>query len=82
MGGLARGPGVPAGRFVDAVEVVALLAGVACSAPLVPALDRCMAERPGAAWSLARGLGLALLLGASATLIIAGTHDPFIYFRF
>ncbi|GIK85347.1 MAG: alginate regulatory protein [Betaproteobacteria bacterium] len=72
--------------LVDVPTLLALLAGIVGSAPVLSALrsnvDRL---RPGMAQATAGVLGVAALsaiLFACSLLIAAGTYNPFIYFRF
>jgi alginate O-acetyltransferase complex protein AlgI len=95
MVGLGRGAGIEyhVGLYIDSQLVLALIAGAIGSAPLLPLLvrvrDEIAAQARGflRAW-LNAGFGLAdvaihmILLLASAMLLAAGTHNPFIYFRF
>jgi hypothetical protein len=79
-------------HHLDARTVVTLAVAIVASAPVVPAFVRWWTAREAdgapraAAWALAGALGrpalLALLLVASAAVLSAGTHNPFIYFRF
>jgi alginate O-acetyltransferase complex protein AlgI len=95
MAGFGRGSGVAyhPGLYWDAQLMLALAAGAIASAPVLPWLaqirTRLLASTPG----LLRGglnIGFALgdvaahsvLLLISAMLLAAGTHNPFIYFRF
>jgi alginate O-acetyltransferase complex protein AlgI len=95
MAGLGTGTSVqyyPA-LYIDSQLVLALVAGAIGSAPLLPILvhtrTKLLAQAAGAVRAgLNLGLGLAdvaghaLLLVVSAMLLAAGTHNPFIYFRF
>jgi len=88
---VGAGTGDPAlhhlGLHLRANVVLALLAGVVGSTPVLPATGSWLAAhaREGAAPSLVRGAVVAsvtvllLLVGMS---LAAGTHNPFIYFRF
>ena len=95
MAGLGTGAGLEyhIGLYVDSQLVLALVAGAIGSAPLLPLLvrarDGVIARAPGllragldAGFALADVAGHSLLLLASAMLLAAGTHNPFIYFRF
>ena len=95
MAGLGKGAGLEyhVWLYVDSQLVLALLAGVIGSAPLLPLLirarDRVVSRAPGllasglnAGFALVDLAGHSLLLLASAMLLAAGTHNPFIYFRF
>jgi alginate O-acetyltransferase complex protein AlgI len=74
--------------------MLALLAGILFSAPVLPGLRswqqriaaRAAASGPAqaleAVGALASVATLALLLAASAMFLAAGTHNPFIYYRF
>ena len=88
MAGFASGSGLEqhAGLHLNAVVVMALVAGIIGSAPFLPRLGR-WRDGIGAvnlrlAVEAGRLAGLALLLVASAMLMAAGTYNPFIYFRF
>jgi len=95
MAGFGRGSGVEfhTGLYIDAQLILALIAGAVGSAPVLPLLVRVRAEliastaglfRSGlrTGFALADVAGLSLLLLVSAMLLAAGTHNPFIYFRF
>jgi alginate O-acetyltransferase complex protein AlgI len=95
MAGFGRVSGVTyhLGLYLDAQLVLALIAGIVGSVPFVPLLlrvrDQALASTTGLVRSALRaGLALtevatlSLLLLASAMLLAAGTHNPFIYFRF
>ena len=95
MAGLGAGAGLEyhVGLYVDSQLVLALCAGAIGSWPVLPLLvrvrDRVAAGAPGliragldAGFALADVAGHSLLLLASAMLLAAGTHNPFIYFRF
>jgi alginate O-acetyltransferase complex protein AlgI len=95
MAGLGKGLGLEyhVGLYVDSQLVLALLAGAVGSAPLLPFIIRVRTAavsraqgilRMGldAGFALADLAGHSLLLLASAMLLAAGTHNPFIYFRF
>jgi alginate O-acetyltransferase complex protein AlgI len=95
MAGLGSGAGLEyhIGLYIDSQLVLALIAGAIGSAPLVPLVIRAReAVVAGATGILRAGLdagfalvdvaGHSLLLLASAMLLAAGTHNPFIYFRF
>lgn len=95
MAGLGSGAGLEyhTGLYIDSQLVLALLAGAIGSAPVLPLLVRVrtavVARAPGvfraglyAGFALADVAGHSLLLLASAMLLAAGTHNPFIYFRF
>ena len=95
MAGLGRGAGLayhPA-LYIDTQVVLALIAGIIGSAPVLPLLGRLqasvLAPAPGRVRLLLRnGLAvtelatLSLLFLTSAMLLAAGTYNPFIYFRF
>lgn len=80
---------LPAARWIDAPTLLALAAAILGAFPWLPALERwrrSRAERGDgrvvlALDALAACAVLALLL-VSATEIAAGTHRPFLYFRF
>jgi len=95
MAGLGTGLGLEyhVGLYIDSQLVLALVAGAVGSAPLLPLLGRgkaaVVAQAPGilrgalgAGFALVDVAGHSLLLLASAMLLAAGTHNPFIYFRF
>ena len=95
MAGLGKGAGLEyhVGLYVDSQLILALCAGVIGSWPLMPLLvrvrDGAIARAPGLiragldlTFALADVAGHSLLLLASAMLLAAGTHNPFIYFRF
>lgn len=95
MAGFGPGAGLayhPA-LYVDTQVILALIAGVVGSAPVLPLCERLRAAVLGAASNpmqvlLRHGLALtdvttlSLLFVTSAMLLAAGTHNPFIYFRF
>jgi alginate O-acetyltransferase complex protein AlgI len=95
MAGLGPGAGLayyPA-LYIDTQVVLALVAGLVGSAPILPLLGRVrahvLASGPGPVRLLIEGglavtelASLSLLLVASAMLLAAGTYNPFIYFRF
>ncbi len=95
MAGMGRGTGLVyhTGLYLDSQLVLALLAGVIGSAPLLPLLARVRGRvltasdgfvastlRLGVAF--AEVVTLSVLLLSSAMLLAAGTYNPFIYFRF
>ncbi len=95
MAGFGRGTGLQyhPGLYVDAQLLLALVAGAIGSAPVLPFLAGVRTKLLARAAGLIRtslhiGLGVAdvaghsLLLLVSAMLLAAGTHNPFIYFRF
>lgn len=97
LSGLTAGNGVTYSPtvYLDSDVVLALIAGILCSTPLLPLLQRLPSSRLGAAikrQGLAPMLDIIsatvsvaaqiLLLLASAAMLAAGTHNPFIYFRF
>ncbi len=72
---------------------IALIIGIVFSMPVLPALDECwkkfMISRKGMLkttlelqFSFVYVIGLSLVLVISLMLLSAGTHNPFIYFRF
>lgn len=87
MAGLAGGAGVeyyPA-LYLHRELLMVSLAGVMGSMPIIPSVQRRLTKRMGwtdALVAMARLGGVALLLFASAMKLAAGTHNPFIYFRF
>jgi alginate O-acetyltransferase complex protein AlgI len=95
MAGLGAGLGVEyhVGLYVDSQLLLAIFAGAVGSAPLLPLAVRIRDAVVGRATGIvhaAMDFGFALLdvtghlllLLASAMLLAAGTHNPFIYFRF
>jgi alginate O-acetyltransferase complex protein AlgI len=87
--GLAHHPAV----YIDTQVVLAMIAGVVGSAPILPHLGRhltaVVVRGSGPVGVLLRhGLAIAevaslfLLFWSSAMLLAAGTYNPFIYFRF
>jgi alginate O-acetyltransferase complex protein AlgI len=95
MAGLGTGMGLEyhVGLYIDAELVLALCAGAIGSWPVLPLFvrvrDSVVARAPGLlravlneGFALADVAGHSLLLLASAMLLAAGTHNPFIYFRF
>ena len=75
--------------YVDNQVILALIAGVLGSVPIVPALARARGRWVGSTGGLVRGafaIGdlavLSILLLASAMLLAGGSYNPFIYFRF
>ncbi|HUJ51452.1 MAG TPA: MBOAT family O-acyltransferase [Bryobacteraceae bacterium] len=92
MAGLSSGRSYPIQWFLRPETIAALILGTALSAPTVPAiaawLDRTLrAMRVGSHyWTPAvSGLQVAALtslLAVCAIQVVAGTYNPFIYFRF
>jgi alginate O-acetyltransferase complex protein AlgI len=95
MAGLGAGLGVEyhVGLYVDSQLLLALFAGAVGSAPLLPMAVRikdAVVDRATGLVHAGLDFGFALLdvtghlllLLASAMLLAAGTHNPFIYFRF
>jgi alginate O-acetyltransferase complex protein AlgI len=95
MAGLGRGTGVEyhPWLYIDAQLVLALAAGAIGSAPVIPLLAQTRTKLLASSAGLFRtGLNVSLalvdvaahslLLLVSAMLLAAGTHNPFIYFRF
>ena len=80
----------PVGLFVNPGVALALAVAAVASTPLVPwlgsLLDRADADRPLPAVIEAVAAGRLAALGAvlvlSSAMLAAGTHNPFIYFRF
>ena len=68
--------------------LLAILAGVVGSAPVIPMLARLAARSgesdgtPAGPWAVGATVALVALLAASITLVARGTFSPFIYFRF
>jgi alginate O-acetyltransferase complex protein AlgI len=87
MFGLGRGDGLlyhPA-MYLDSLTILIAACGVAGSAPFWPALRRRLSElsRPWGAVADTAMIGALLLMILGASLhLAAGTHNPFIYFRF
>ena len=95
MIGIGEGTGVEYGLDMHLTPDIALaiLLGIVFSAPILPFVNRWMRERIDAmdplgkalgqlGFSSVRVIGLSLLFGLSAMWLSAGTHNPFIYFRF
>ena len=92
MAGLAHPAGItdPARFYAGNDVVLAILAGIVGSGPVIPALDaaltRRLATRPNrlvaAGYTCVTLLMPTILLLASAVMLSAQTHNPFIYFRF
>jgi len=95
MAGFGRGRGLEyhTGLYIDTQLVLALAAGAVGSAPLLPLLIRVrgavidstaglIRSVVGMGFALADVAGHAALLLVSSMLLAAGTHNPFIYFRF
>jgi alginate O-acetyltransferase complex protein AlgI len=97
MVGLGSGTGLDyaVSTFLQTDVLLALVAGLACSAPLLPWLAGLrpgarlaeagrprLADAVEAALTLGTVAGLALLLLGSAVQLAANTYNPFIYFRF
>ncbi len=95
MAGFGPGKGVAyhTGMYLDMQVVLALLAGVIGSTPVLPRLGRLRNEllQPGS--GVLRGVlhnsvlatelaALTVVLWTSSMLLAAGTYNPFIYFRF
>jgi alginate O-acetyltransferase complex protein AlgI len=72
--------------YLDGERILALAAGLLGSMPALVALGRWQAgiraDPLGAVLALGRAGGLLLVLLASSVRLAAGTHNPFIYFRF
>ena len=77
----------PVAQHLNGILAVTLAVAVLFAAPLAPRLrawrDR-FARRPRAEWiaASADGAWMALVFVASASMLAAGTYNPFIYFRF
>jgi alginate O-acetyltransferase complex protein AlgI len=72
----------PLVHFIDAKLLTLVALAIIGCAPLLPRIiARGQAAAPGLI-AVARSAGVALLLLASAMTLSAGTHNPFIYFRF
>jgi alginate O-acetyltransferase complex protein AlgI len=97
LAGLSSGAGVTdgVGIYLDKMLVLAIVAGVIGSTPIVPAViawrDRRIAAarelgRPaaafGTAWAVAGVVLLAALFLAAQMLVAANTYSPFIYRQF
>ncbi|HSH43057.1 MAG TPA: MBOAT family protein [Arenicellales bacterium] len=87
MFGFGAGEGLlyHAAMYVDPMTILIAASGIIGSTPLWPALRRRLADLEGG-W---RGLADAAMIGALVLIIFgaslhlaAGTHNPFIYFRF
>ena len=91
MAGLGAGQPTPfaASWYLTPELVLAMIAGIIGSTPIVPALSRA-ALRPAAsgpigppiAWQAGVVLAVVVLLAASITQVALGAFTPFIYFRF
>ena len=69
--------------FLDPRVVLALGFGALGATPWLPVLERRVVATPlETAWRAARVVALDLVLVAAAMSLAAGTHNPFIYFRF
>lgn len=87
MFGLGAGEGVlhPLAMYVDPLTVVIAVCGIVGSAPVWPAVRRHLsALAPGwrAAADTAMIAALLLVIFGASLHLAAGTHNPFIYFRF
>jgi len=88
MGGLGSGAGVEyhAGLYLTPRLVVALAIGALASCPIVPWWHRRRATVVSRALQTSHALAtvaaVAALLLASMATLAAGTHQPFLYFRF
>ncbi len=92
MAGLAQPSPYPIQWFLYPGTVAAIFAGILFSAPVAPWAAAWMSEefrRGGASrnrWIPAvpalQVAGLAVVLAVSSILIVSGTYNPFIYFRF
>jgi alginate O-acetyltransferase complex protein AlgI len=89
MAGLGTGSGLEyhAGLYLDATVVTALAAALVGSMPWMPALSAWFEARTRPAWleagvALGSYAGLIVVLLGCSALMAAGTHNPFIYFRF
>ena len=85
--GLGAGDGLrhPVALYVNPLILTAMAAGVAGSMPVLPWLQRWtrrLSPRPAQALAAAGDLALVPVLAGSVLLLAAGTHNPFIYFRF
>jgi alginate O-acetyltransferase complex protein AlgI len=86
-GRAAATPGIyTPGWYLTPEVVMAMLAGIVGSTPIIPALAAWDRNRNRAYWPIvvpsASTAALALLLAASILQIAARTYNPFIYFRF
>jgi len=73
------------GAYLNPEVIVAAIAAVIGSAPFIPWLNRKLSKRgPGAdvARRIGALVGLTVILLLCAMKLAAGTHNPFIYFRF
>jgi alginate O-acetyltransferase complex protein AlgI len=95
MFGFANGSGIKysVNLYLDTVTILAILVGIACSTPILNYFTNWWSDRatshPGKVSGLLIGifdLGniaiLMLVFLLSAMQLAAGTHNPFIYFRF
>ena len=88
MAGFAPGTGLEhsLALYIDPEKVLALIAGVVGSMPVIAAVKRWHARTGGSALeapvAFAGVAGLTAVLLASVVLLAAGTYNPFIYFRF
>ena len=72
----------PLVHFVDAKVLTVAALGVLGCAPVLDRLSRTGSHGAPRLLAVARTVGVAGLLLASAMTLSAGTHNPFIYFRF
>lgn len=78
----AAAPGMHlVGEFIDRQMLVVILAGILAATPVAPWLGERLRSRPAVRDTLCTA-GLALVFIACAMKLAAGTHNPFIYFRF
>jgi alginate O-acetyltransferase complex protein AlgI len=95
MTGMGKGTGLVyhTGLYLDSQVVLAIIAGMVGSAPILPFVSGLrkrlvLATRGIGRGVLESGLGfaelvtLSLLLLGSSMLLASGTYNPFIYFRF
>jgi alginate O-acetyltransferase complex protein AlgI len=88
MAGFGQGTGIEyhLDLYLDAERAAVILAAAVGSSPVWRAVGRLRERAAAPALGVALDLGLAVgalaVLLASATMLAAGTHNPFIYFRF
>ncbi|MBM4149107.1 MAG: MBOAT family protein [Lentisphaerae bacterium] len=86
LGAVSTPAEYPVMSFITPELGLALVAGVVGATPVLPRLQRLCALRGGAVetvwWPLGGAAAGAAVLLASVMKLAAGTHNPFIYFRF
>jgi alginate O-acetyltransferase complex protein AlgI len=73
---------LPVATFLDREVLLTFLVALPASLPIVPALARRLGDRLGPAPALGRLAALSAVFGATVLYLVAGTYNPFIYFRF